>query len=89
MNASKYENFYLTINSERVTGKDWNENIKRDKIKGTQYNIKFYEKCNQTGKTLQKAKTFVTVFDNGRIDKWNTEKPFEVDNYKFEIKVMK
>ncbi len=89
LNSTKFENLYVTITSKRITGKEWNENNKRERRKGTQYNIKFYEKCNQTGKTLQKAKTFITVFDSGRIDKWNTEKPFEVDNYKYEIKVVK
>lgn len=90
LNSTQFENLYVTITSKRITGKEWNENnYKRERIKGTQYNIKFYEKCNQTGKTLQKEKTFITVYDYGRIDKWNTEKPFEVDNYKFEIKVVK
>jgi len=90
LNKSDFENLYVTIDIKRVNGKIIDSKTgQKIRIKGTKYNLNFYEKCNQKGTKLQKEKTFVTIWDNGNIDKWNTEKTFKLDEYQFEIRVTK
>ena len=90
LNKSDFENLYVTIDIKRVNGKTIDSKTgQKIGIKGTKYNLNFYEKCNQKGTKLQKEKTFVTIWDNGNIDKWNTEKTFKLDEYQFEIRVTK
>ena len=90
LNKSDFENLYVTIDIKRVNGKTIDSKTgQKIGTKGTKYNLNFYEKCNQKGTKLQKEKTFVTIWDNGNIDKWNTEKTFKLDEYQFEIRVTK
>ena len=90
LKKSDFENLYVTVDTKRVNGKTINsKNGQKIKIKGTKYYLNFYEKCNEKGTKLQKVKTFITIWDNGNIDKWNTEKTFKLDEYQFEIKVTK
>lgn len=90
LNKSKFESLYVEISSSKIYGKQYNKvTEKKEKIVGTKYTLNFYEKCNIKDVKLKNNKTYITVWDNGRIDSWNTEKGIEVDEYNLKISVIK
>ena len=88
LNTGKFETLYVKITSKGVNGKNYNkETLKKENISGTKYKLEFFEKCNIKGSKLQNNKTFVTVWENGKVDAWNTEKNVQVDEYNLSIAV--
>ena len=88
LNKGKFETLYVKVTSKDINGKIYNRKTsKKDKINGTKYILEFFEKCNVKGAKLQNKKTFVTVWDNGKVDAWNTEKNINVDEYNLSIAV--
>ncbi len=90
LHSSCFENFYVSVKSRHAKGKQYNkETYKRERIEGTEFVLTFFTQCNQKGTRLEKEKTFVTVWNNGKISKWNTERPFTISDYTIEIEPFK
>ena len=86
INKKDYESLYVEVESKKVNGKRLNgTDFQKIKVKGIKYTLNFEEKLNEKGTVLRKEKVFVTVWNNGEIDTWNTKPNVHIGNYEFEI----
>ena len=86
INKKGNESLYVEVKSNKVSGKRLKEDeFQKVKVKGTKYTLNFIEKLNDTGKVLHKEMVFITVWNTGEIDTWNTKPNVEIGKYIFQI----
>ncbi len=86
INKSKYSSLFVEVKPKKVNGKRTNgEDFEKQRVKGIKYVLNFEEKLNNQEKVLTREKVFVTIWENGEIDTWNTKPNVQIGKYQFEI----